>query len=115
MKSEKSKQQIIEELVATHFVENYTRQIGDSLDQQNLDDIVAELYLMICEIPESFITGIYNGCGINCFRRYISGLIVRQLRSTNSKIYRKYKRVAIRTKLVSDNLKFELWVEKSEQ
>jgi hypothetical protein len=87
----KSKQQILMELYRTHFVENYARKIANDADRVFLDDIVGELYVIICELPERTITDIYNGCGINCFRRYISGIVVRQMRSENSKVYRLYK------------------------
>ena len=89
---EKSKSEILTELYNTHFVENYAFKMAGKLDKIFFEDIVGELYLFICELPEDFIMGIYNKCGINCFRQYVSGIIVKQLRSKNSIIYRKYKK-----------------------
>lgn len=82
--------QIITELKRTKFVENYARRFAFGAEAVYFDDIVAELYMQICELPTSLMVQIYEGCGINCFRRYVSGLIIRQLRSKNSKIYKKY-------------------------
>lgn len=90
----KTKAQILVELYETHFVENYARKTAGEVDRRYLEDIVGELYLMICELPDKFITDIYNACGLNCFRRYVAGIVVRQMRSTNSKVYRVYKRHA---------------------
>ena len=83
---------IIRELYDTHFVENYARQFAGKADSVYFDDIVAELYCMICELPEHVVTSAYRQGGINAIRRYVSGLIAKQMRSTNSRIYRKYTR-----------------------
>lgn len=88
----KAKNDIIEELKATAFVENYARQFCGIADRVYFDDIVAELYLIICELPAKLVEQIYNGCGIDCFRRYVSGIVVKQMRSDNSRVYRKYTR-----------------------
>lgn len=109
----KSKQQILIELYRTHFVENYVRKIANEVDMMMFDDIVGELYLIICELPGNVITSVYNQCGINCFRRYISGIVVKQMRSNNSKIYWKYKRHLYNTIPASQVENFEaIWEEK---
>lgn len=59
-------------------------------DRINHDDIIQELWLMICEIQPYFICGLYNSGGINAVRRYVSGMIVRQMRSDRSTIFHKY-------------------------
>lgn len=82
-------QQIITELYNTHFVENYARKFCGEADMVNYEDIIQELYLLICEKEEA-ITKAYKKGGINAVRRYASGLITRQLRSTRSSTYRKY-------------------------
>lgn len=93
----KTKEQILVELYETHFVDNYSRKIAGVVDRMYLEDIVGDLYLMICELPADLVTTVYNRCGINCFRQYISGMIYRQMMSTNSKVYRKYKKHAYDT------------------
>lgn len=92
-----TKSDIIAELYRSHFVEVDARRFMGCADRQWADDIVAELYAMICELPERLVVEIYDGCGAECFRRYVAGLIIRQLRSTNSKIYRKYTSHVYRT------------------
>lgn len=82
--------EIITELESTGFVENYANKFCGQMDRVYFEDIVAELYLIICELPASLVEQIYNGCGIDCFRRYVSGVIIRQMRSTNSRVFRKY-------------------------
>lgn len=108
----KSKSEIITELYDTHFVENYAFKIAGDIDRAFFDDIVGDLYLFICELPEEFVVNLYNKCGINCFRQYVSGIIVKQLFSTNSKVYRQYKRDFAKTILLSsiENAD-EIWAE----
>lgn len=90
--NEKSKSEIITELYRTRFVENYAFKIAGDIDRAFFEDIVGDLYLFICELPDEFVINLYNKCGINCFRKYVSGIIVKQLFSTNSKVYRQYKK-----------------------
>lgn len=59
-------------------------------DRINHDDILQELWLMICEIKPYLLCGIYANGGINAVRRYVSGMIVRQMRSDRSTIFHKY-------------------------
>jgi hypothetical protein len=89
---EMSKGDIITELYETHFVENYAFKIAGEIDRIYLEDIVGDLYLIICELPDEFIVNLYTKCGINCFRQYVSGIIIKQIRSFNSKVYRLYKK-----------------------
>lgn len=86
-----NRNQIIIELYNTGFVEKYTRKIANAEDWANIDDFICEIWLIICEIPQQNIVDMYNDCGINCLRQYISGIIYKQIRSQNSKIFRKYK------------------------
>lgn len=106
---------IITELYETHFVENYARKIAGELDKPFLDDIIGDLYVMICEQRADTIQSIYNGCGINCFRRYVSGLIVRQMKSTNSKVWRKYKKNADKTQPLSTVTNLEEYMKRWEE
>lgn len=85
-----TREAILVELYNTRFVENYARSFCGAVDMQHFDDIVQELYSIICEIPEDRLTKIYAKGGINSVRRYVSGIITRQLRSTSSTIFKKY-------------------------
>ena len=93
----KTRDQIIEELARTCFVENYARKIAKAADMVYFEDIVGDLWLAVCELPVTLVTEIYNKCGIDCFRKYVSGVIYRQMRSTNSKVFRRYKKHAFDT------------------
>lgn len=63
---------------------------------------------MICELKEEMLCGIYADGGINAVRRFVSGLIVRQICSNNSVIYRKYRRPASRELLAASQLYYLL-------
>lgn len=82
---------IITELYHTRFVEGYAGRFLDERDTGDRDDIVQEIYLMVCELNGDFLKATYTAGGINAIRRFVSGLICRQLLSDNSKVYRKYR------------------------
>lgn len=85
-----TRNEILTELVRTHFIENYARRFCGIADLVYYDDIIGELYLIVAELPAQLIIDLYNGCGINCVRRYVAGIIVRQMQSTRSRVYHKY-------------------------
>lgn len=85
-----TREQIIIELYNSHFVENYARKYCGKIDMLFFDDIVQELYTMICELPDEKLTVLCQQKGYNAVRRYVSGLIIRQMRSQNSIIYKLY-------------------------
>lgn len=87
-----TKDEIITELARTRFVENYARRFCGKADLLNYEDIVGELWLIICEKDESKILGWYARGGMDGVRRVVSGIIHRQLRSKTSDIYLKYTR-----------------------
>lgn len=112
----KGRNDIIGELVETQFVEHYAARFCGRNDFVNFDDIVAELYLIICELPESTLTTIYDAAGINGIRQYVSGIIIKQLRSKNSRIYHKYTKHTYYecTFDMSELYKFEAWENETE-
>ena len=85
-----TRDQIITELHASHLVENYAAKFMGAADAQYRDDIVGELYMMICELPVKMVEDMVSRCGMRCFRSYVSGIIVRQMRSDHSRVYRRY-------------------------
>ena len=91
-----TKNDILLQLHSTKFVANYTRQMATAYDWPDLDDIVAEIYLMLCELDDSFVVTMYTGGGIDAVRRYVSGVIWKQLHSCNSKVFYKYRRPRMR-------------------
>ena len=88
----KTKSQILEEMYRDHSVERYVLKLANELDKQLYEDIVGELYLMLCELNGEVVEEIYNGCGKTCFQRYVFCIVKRQVHSKNSKIYWQYKR-----------------------
>lgn len=84
----KTKQQILDELYRTEFVEKYTRQL---LRQQDLlEDATQEVWSIVAAVPEERLQGWYKEDGINGVRRYTSGVINRTVNSDTSSFYLKY-------------------------
>lgn len=87
-----TKDKILTELARTRFVENYARKFCGKADLLNYEDIVGELWLIICEKDEGQVLGWYAHGGMRGVCRVVSGIIHRQLRSKSSAIYVKYTR-----------------------
>lgn len=84
----KSKQQILDELYKTEFIQKYTRQL---LKQQDLlEDAIQEVWAIVCSVEEERLQGWYKEDGINGVRRYVSGVINRTVNSDTSSFYLKY-------------------------
>ena len=98
----KTRDEILVELYQTKFVENFARKFCGKADMVYFDDIVAELYLILCEMPASKLVAVYYSCddrsNIDCLRRFVAGVIVHQLRSKESRIYLRYTRHVYRQK-----------------
>ena len=71
----KTRVEILAELYRSGWVEMDVRKFLGAADRIYADDIIAELWLIICELPARLVEEIYGGCGEECLRRYISGLI----------------------------------------
>lgn len=86
---ELNKEKIINELIETNFVENYCRQ---KLTNKEIDieEAIQHIYLIICEIEEEKLIQWYSEGGINKIRQVVSGIISRQLNSTNSEFFYTY-------------------------
>lgn len=81
-------EQIIEQVVASGIVPKYVQHYRYTATYR--DDIIAELYLLICSLPKHRLTDIERRKGMEGVFAYLSGLLTHQLRSTNSKIYWRY-------------------------
>lgn len=82
---------IIEELHKTNLVEAYVNKVGFQFCAPYLDDIIAEIWVMICAKGDKLVQ-LYERGGMTEVRGYAVGIIHRQVCSTNSVIYRKYYR-----------------------
>ena len=92
-----TRDEILVELYNTQFVENYAKKFVKGNDIENLEDEIQELYLIAAEIPEERLINMYRADGINGVRRFMAGVIHRQMNSTTSLIHSKYRKHKINT------------------
>ena len=92
-----TRDEILVELYNTQFVENYAKKFVKGNDIEFLEDEIQELYLIAAEIPEERIISMYRADGINGVRRFMAGVIHRQMNSTTSLIHSKYRKHKINT------------------
>lgn len=94
---------IIQWMVDTHLVEWYvTYLLKKTLDDEDVEDKIQDIYLMILEIPQEkwddlFEQGQFSVSG------YITGIIHQQIKSGNSRIYRDYNKYHERNKRMDDD------------
>lgn len=91
-----TREEILNYIIETKLVENYTKKLANSDDWEQIEDITQEIYLQICEIPENKIIELYSqGTEKDPFksvRGYVTGLIYRNIKSKNSKVWTKLKK-----------------------
>lgn len=86
-----ARERIIKKLYETNFIPSYIRTLAHPTDAEFLNDLEQDIYLIVCSLSEEKLNDIYQG-DINRLRRYVSGIIHRQIKSTTSAYYRRYKR-----------------------
>jgi hypothetical protein len=86
---ELNKEVILNELIQTKFVENYCR-LKLTNKEIDIEEAIQHIYLIICEIEEEKLIQWYAEGGINKIRQVVSGIISRQLNSTNSEWFYTY-------------------------
>ena len=88
--------ELLEYVYNLNLVPAYTRQLANSSDWAQIEDITQEIWLQICEVPEEKCTKLLGqGTKKDSFkavRGYISGLIYRNVKSVNSKVYNRLKK-----------------------
>lgn len=84
------KMDILKWLIKTDFVTNYIQKLTFNSDYGDLEDITQDIWMIICEIEQDKWNDLYEQGTLNIIR-YISGLIYRQVNSTTSTIYKRYK------------------------
>ena len=91
-----TRQEILKALYDSEFIHYYCVDIGDTaLDKANMDDIIQDIWVMICSSKPGVLERLWDEGGLNQVRKYCSGMISRQLHSKSSTIYRRYKRHAM--------------------
>lgn len=86
-----AREQIIKKLFDTNFIPSYIRTLAHPTDAEFLEDLEQDIYTIVCSLPTDKLIDIYRG-DINRLRRYVAGIIHRQIKSTTSAYYRTYKR-----------------------
>lgn len=81
---------IIEWIMYTNFVDNYTIQLAGD-DDTTVDDVIQDIYLTLLEKTQEDWDKLTRQ-GLSTIRAYISGLIYRQVKSANSPSYYQYRR-----------------------
>lgn len=98
-----TKTEIVQELYDTEFVQKYSPQFV--MQKDLTDDFIQEVWLEIMEIPEDKLKAMYEADGINGVRKYVSGLIIRTLKSDTSRAHYKLVRYDARNiskKIIND-------------
>lgn len=88
---------ILKKIIETNFIPSYIRKLAHPTDEQFLEDIEQDVFLILCSMSDEKLNEIYNG-EIKNLRGYVSGIIHRQIKSTTSSYYRTYKRPLFKTK-----------------
>ena len=86
-----NREDIINWLLFTDFIPNYVSKLERDTYQNDLDDIIQEVWLSICQIPQEKWDYLYDQ-GWTAIKAFTSGLIYRQIHSQNSPVYTKYKK-----------------------
>lgn len=106
----KSREEIIEELIATEFVEKYAYQLAKSNDADCIEDGIQDIWVVICSLPEKRLQELYYSDRrnhINGVRRYVAGVIYRTICSKTSAYYRTYKKPRERQYVMQEGMTLE--------
>ena len=87
------KNEIIQYIYDLNFVDSYVRKLANSSQWPQIEDCIQEIYLQLLEVPqEKWDNLLSQGTKADSFkavRGYISGVIYRNIKSVNSKVYYK--------------------------
>ena len=102
--------EILDYLIKSKFVESYTKKLVYSSDKDNLqDDYISEVWLQLCEVKDEkwqeIMNNNKNSDPMYGVRNFVSVIIKNTVRSTTSSAYRKLKKQST----VAQNLNEEEW------
>ena len=102
--------EILNYLIKSKFVESYTKKLVYPSDKDNLqDDYISEVWLQLCEIKDEkwqeIMNNNKNSDPMYGVRNFVSVIVKNTVRSTTSSAYRKLKK----QKTVAQNLNDEDW------
>lgn len=90
------KNDLLCEIYKLGLVDNYIKKLSFSNDYEQIEDITQEIWLQICEVStekwEQLLSQGTEKDRLKAVRGYISGMVHRNVRSTNSKVWYKLKK-----------------------
>ena len=102
---------ILEWIYKTNLVPWYATYILQKpYDDDEVQDLIGELYLIICEVKEEKWRDLYAQ-GKFAISGYVTGIIKQQLYSDSSDIYYKFYKHAIKEKIMDD----EFWLQYADE
>lgn len=101
-----TRDRIMEWMANTKYVEGFIYKRIHSLDKEYVDDYIQEVWLQILELDEDKIVEIYKS-GKGRFTNYIKALIMNNIRSTCSNLYKHIRQPRLKEVYLTD----EQWVE----
>lgn len=105
------KETILKWIFDSHVVEWYSTWLTHHrLSFDDMEDKCQEIYLMLAEMPEEKLRDLAEQ-GRHAIAAYVTGVIHRQLITTNSFIYKKYKKNKDKVVLMDDVFWEKYWNE----
>lgn len=101
-----TKDRIMEWMAGTKYVDGFIRKKIHSLDKEYVDDYIQEVWVQILQLPEEKIVEIYKS-GKGRFTNYIKALIMNNIRSSCSYLYKHIRQPRVNEVYLTD----EQWTE----
>lgn len=92
---------VIEEIAKQKVVEKIVYQINRNENQEDLHDLIQDLYLILLSKPPELIQGLYERKELNF---YIANICYTQIRSSSSPFHRTYRLPRLKTKQLNENM-----------
>lgn len=86
-----NRNEVLQYIFDLQFVQNYTRKLANSDDWDIIEDIIQDIFLQLCEVSDDKWQNLLNqgtkNDSFKAVRGYVSGLVYRNVKSKNSKVY----------------------------
>lgn len=92
---------VIEEIAKQKLVEKIVYQINRNENQEDLFDLIQDVYLILLTKPPEIIQGMYKRKELNF---YIANIVYTQVRSSSSPYHRTYRLPRLKTKELNENM-----------
>lgn len=83
--------EILQYIYDLQFVPNYVRKLANGDDWEIINDEIQDIWLQLCEVKEEKWQNLLNqgtkNDSFKAVRGYVSGLVYRNVKSKNSKVY----------------------------